>query len=295
MKYSQDYQKPGPSTTHTISEINEIIQALQNNTQTQTQHTKPSETQHYAEYEDYLIGPKGKEPFKGPGKSKNQKLKQKSPTSVITWQPPKNHRNTITRTEFILKYATTVSTIPLNNPVRQTLAKCNTKFQIPTRLSQSPSTLNTQPTSNDHSGTEAICRPKSLEKTKKPIINMDLKNLGNKHVNPWKILMHIQELLGGRYRQYTHLHRWFQKYTTQHYWCSSCNPYRTTPNKCQTTQWLFQLYGRTMGYKSSYSLGPYTNEPKLLNCNRLHECPTGSKFHENHSSPQLKRRHPLPN
>lgn len=69
INYVQDSQKPGPSKTHTIEEINEILKALRNDTPPLPQQTTTSTALQNTEYEDKPTGPKGKQPLKGPAKS----------------------------------------------------------------------------------------------------------------------------------------------------------------------------------------------------------------------------------
>ncbi|KAK3590472.1 hypothetical protein CHS0354_015639 [Potamilus streckersoni] len=72
--YAKDNQRPRPSKTHSLAELEEIRQALGNNSNSQIDTYTLYEK--CTEFEDIRVLPKGKQPLQGPPKGKCTKAKE---------------------------------------------------------------------------------------------------------------------------------------------------------------------------------------------------------------------------
>ncbi|KAK3588596.1 hypothetical protein CHS0354_001921 [Potamilus streckersoni] len=129
LQYARDNQIPGPSKTHTIEELKEIRQAIENFDLTLT-NIHPS-YKNPPEFEETRILPKGKQPLRGPPKGKSTENTvppsiYNTPTPTSQSQLTTQHRNTNKRkspnnlqSTTRKRYKTTEENEPNNNNTLQ--------------------------------------------------------------------------------------------------------------------------------------------------------------------------------
>ncbi|KAK3609526.1 hypothetical protein CHS0354_041577 [Potamilus streckersoni] len=124
---------------------------------------------------------------------------------TLTAEPPLKLR----RTEMILKYAARVSTLPDHNPIKKAFFKSSQTLS-PNKVKYPPAFTKVHKILKHNQLTiqaeKRVYHDPTPWKNQTPLINFELRQLGSKKQNPWKLLTHIQHLLSTQYSAHTHIY-----------------------------------------------------------------------------------------